>query len=179
MSSTRRHAISFVIAAFGLLAVAPQAQAAPFDAGLRIGSQTTEQDLGLPLFPGAKAQQDDKEDKAAVRLDLWGGAFGVRMAVGKFRTPAKASEVQAFYAKALAAHGAVLECKGPAPKSETKPEKREKGDKNSDAPLSCSDTRADGLVLKVGTERNQRHVAIQSKGDETFFQIVRIELRRD
>lgn len=175
--SSRRNAISLILAAFGLLAVAPPAaQAAPFDAGLRIGSQTNEKDLGLPILPGAQAQQDDKEDKAAVRLDLWGGAFGVRMAVGKFRTNAKPAEVQDFYAKALAAYGQVLECKGPAPKGEAKSEKR---DKNRDAPLSCSDTRADGLVLKVGTERNQRHVAIQAKGEGTHFQIVRIELRND
>lgn len=174
MSFARRTSFSLLFAVATVAAIAaPAALAAPFDAGLRLGAQATEKDLGLPLFPGAQVQRDDKEDKAAVRMDLWGGAFGLRMAVGKFKSPAKPEEIQAFYAKALAAHGTPLVCQGPAPQRD-KPK-----DKGRDAPLSCDDTRADGLVLKVGSERNQRHVAIQRKGEETFFQIVRIELRGD
>lgn len=175
MSFVRRAGFSFLLALVAVAAIAsPAVLAAPFDAGLRFGAQADEADLGLPLFPGAQVQRDDKEDKAAVRMDLWGGAFGLRMAVGKFKVAAKPEELQAFYAKALAAHGAVLNCKGPSPKAE----KRSK-EKGRDAPLSCDDTRAEGLVLKVGSERNQRHVAIQAKGDETHFQIVRIELKGD
>jgi len=174
MSFARRTAFTFLCALVAVAAIAsPAVLAAPFDAGLRIGAQATEKDLGLPLFPGAQVQRDEKEDKAAVRLDLWGGAFGLQMAVGKFRSSAKPEELQAFYAKALAAHGKVLECKGPSPKAE------KRKDEVRDAPLRCDDTRADGLVLKVGSERNQRHVAIQAKGAETHFQIVRIELKGD
>lgn len=174
MSFVRRNAFTFLFAVATVAAIAaPAALAAPFDAGLRFGAQAGEKDFELPIFPGAQVQRDDKEDKAAVRMELWGGAFGMRMAVGKFRSSAKPEEVQAFYAKALAAYGKPLVCQGPAAKSD-KP--KEKG---RDAPLSCDDTRADGLVLKVGSERNQRHVAIQRKGEETLFQIVRIELRGD
>jgi hypothetical protein len=174
MSFVRRTSLTFLFALVAVAAIAsPAVLAAPFDAGLRFGAQANETDLGLPLFPGAQVQRDDKEDKAAVRMDLWGGAFGLRMAVGKFKVAAKPEELQAFYAKALAVHGAVLSCKGPAPKAE------KRKDKGRDAPLSCDDTRAEGLVLKVGSERNQRHVAIQAKGDETHFQIVRIEMKGD
>lgn len=174
MSFVRRTAFTLLFAVAAVAAIAaPAALAAPFDAGLRFGAQAGEQDFGLPVFPGAQVQRDDKEDKAAVRMELWGGAFGMRMAVGKFRSSAKPEEIQAFYAKALAAHGKPLVCQGPAPKS------GKAKDKVRDAPLSCDDTRAEGLVLKVGSERNQRHVAIQRQGEETLFQIVRIEMRGD
>ncbi|MFN4115019.1 MAG: hypothetical protein ACK4F7_00785 [Inhella sp.] len=72
-----------------------------------------------------------------------------------------------------AADGKPLVCQGLAAKSD-KPK-----DKGRDAPLNCDDTRADGLVLKVGSQRKQHHVAIQRKGEQTLFQIVRIELRGD
>ncbi len=178
MSFVRRSLFTLVFAVVAVATVAaPAALASSLDAGLRIGEQASAQDLGLPVFPGAQPQRDDKDDKAAVRMELWGGAFGMRLAVGKFRSSADADEIQAFYAKALAAHGPVLECKGPSPRSADKPKSKRKS--GEDRPLSCDGSRSEGLVLKVGSERNQRHVAIQRKGAETEFQIVRLEMRGD
>lgn len=148
------------------------AAASPFEAGLRIGEQAGSKELGMPVYPGAQAQRDDKADKAAVHLKLWGGAFGAHMAVAKFRSTDRAEEVLSFYREVLAPFGKVLECRGPAPKQEAKKTEQR------DAPLRCEDTQ-DGVVLKVGTERNQRHVAIQAKGQEVWFQLVRIELKGD
>lgn len=155
-----------------LVGYTPAAGAAPFEAGLRIGEQASSKDLGMPIYPGAQVQRSDKEDKAAVHLDLWGGAFGARMAVAKFRSSDRAEELIDFYREVLQPFGKVLECRGPAPRGEAKKSEQR------DAPLRCEDTR-EGVVLKVGTERNQRHVAIQVKGQEVWFQLVRIELKGD
>lgn len=170
---------SLLVVGLALACGATQAQKKDgLDAGLRIGTQANAQDLGLPLYPGATVQRDDSEDKGAVRIDLWGGLFGLKLAVGKFATTDSLEAVAAHYRKAMGIYGTVLECRaGDAPQ----PRARAKKDKRSDEPVTCDEASlARGeLVLKVGTERNQRVVAMKPAGNGLHFQMVRVEVRRD
>lgn len=158
-----------------VLALASAVAAEPAtDAGLQVRESATEKELGLPLYPGAVAQRDDADDKAAVSLGLWGGPFGVHIAVRKMRSTDPLSAVAAFYRQQLAAHGTVLSCLPGAPAPSRASPKR-------DATLYCDDAppKPGGLVLKVGTPRNQRVVALQPQGREVHFQLVRIEVKGD
>ncbi len=148
------------------------------EAGLRIGTQASAQELGLPLYPGATVQRDDSDDKGAVRIDLWGGLFGLKLAVGKFASTDGLEAVAAHYRKAMAAYGTVLECRASDKSPASAAPKKGKG---GDEPVSCDDSSpaTEELVLKVGSERNQRVVAMKPVGKSLHFQIVRIELRRD
>ncbi|MFY8016484.1 MAG: hypothetical protein ACOVN9_00100 [Inhella sp.] len=170
---------SLLVVGLALACGATQAQKKDgLDAGLRIGTQANAQDLGLPLYPGATVQRDDSEDKGAVRIDLWGGLFGLKLAVGKFATSDSLEAVAAHYRRAMAAHGKVLECRATGQAPASTPSKK---DKNSDEPVSCdaSSGSTGELVLKVGTERNQRVVAMKPVGKGLHFQVVRIEVKRD
>ncbi len=170
-------ALAFSLLAFGTMAAEPASAPRPApatDAGLHVRESATEAELGLPFYPGSQAQRDDADDKAAVSLGLWGGRFGLRIAVRKMRSSDPLPAVAAFYRQRLAAHGAVLECLPGAKPTARAADPREER-------LNCDDTlpKPGGLVLKVGTPRNQRVVALQTQGREVHYQIVRIELRGD
>lgn len=144
------------------------------DAGLQVREAATEKELGLPLYPGARPQGDDNEDKGAVSLGLWGGPFGVSIAVRKLRSSDPMAQVVAFYRQQLAVHGIVLECtpgRPAAPEAEGRAASTLRCDKGP--------TQAGSLILKVGTPRNQRVVALQPQGREVHFQLVRIEVKGD
>lgn len=145
-----------------------------FKAGIELREQASPRDLGLPLYPAAKVQRDDASDKGAVSLGLWGGAFGVRLAVAKFSSEDEFDAVARYYRVTMAAYGTVLECRegNSGRKSGVKPEP----DK-----LSCEDAEpgAGGLVLKVGKPKDQRVVSLQPKGKQVHFQLVRIEAKGD
>lgn len=159
-------------------AQAQDGQLGGFKAGIELRPQATTKELGLPLYPGAQAQRDDAKDKGAVTLGLWGGAFGLHLAVGKFASSDSFDEVARYYRVAMAAYGPVLECR--AENSGDKAPKPEKpAAKGGEESLSCKDAEpgASGLVLKVGKPKDQRVVALQPKGAQVHFQLVRIEAR--
>ena len=75
----------------------------------------------------------------------------------------------------MAAYGQVLECR-----AENSGDKAPKpAAKGGEETLSCKDAEpgASGLVLKVGKPKDQRVVALQPKGAQVHFQLVRIEAR--
>lgn len=142
-----------------------------FSAGIEVRGKATASELGLPVYPGAKLQINSGDDKGAVSLGLWGGAFGLKLAVAKFSSGDKFEELLDFYKRAMGGHGVVLECRAANSGTAAKAEGEDR--------ISCKDAEPgkDGLVLKVGKPKDLRIVAIQSKGKETHFQIVRIEAK--
>ena len=166
--------LAFVVGSGAAVAQAEEGQLGGFKAGIELREQAGQRDLGLPLYPAAKVQRDDASDKGAVSLGLWGGAFGVRLAVAKFSSEDTFDAVARYYRVTMAAYGTVLECReaNSGRKSGVKPE----ADK-----LSCEDAEpgASGLVLKVGKPKDQRVVSLQPQGKQVHFQLVRIEAKGD
>jgi hypothetical protein len=144
-----------------------------FSAGIEMREQATSKDLGLPIYPGAQVQRDSKDDKGSVTLGLWGGAFGVHLAVGQYRSEDGLDDVAGFYRRALAPYGRVLECRAENSGA--------KASKPAPEQLGCDDAEPghNGLVLKSGTKKDQRVVALQPKGKELRFQLVRLTARGD
>jgi len=144
-------------------------------AGVTISKQATAKDVGPPVYPGAKAHKDEKDDSAAVQMGLWGSTFGFKLAVikmGSYDAPEKIAE---FYKKALAKYGAVLNCSDPSQKEGAK---EKSGSSNK---LECGDDKPEkgGLVFKAGTKEKQHIVGIQPNGQGTVFQLVYVEARGD
>ena len=151
------------------------AAASDFKAGIELREQATAAEVGLPAYPGARPQRDKEEDKAALRLDLWGGAYGFRLVVAKFAVEAEPDKVASFYRAALAQFGPVLDCSaGAAPRAPAA---------SSAAPgqLSCGEDRprSGGQLYKAGTRERQRVVSLQPAGaGQTHFQLVLVETRK-
>jgi hypothetical protein len=81
--------------------------------------------------------------------------------------------VAAFYRKALAKYGKVLDC------SDSSKATSDKAKSNSTNELSCEDEqpKSGEFVLKAGTKEEQHVVGVQASGDLTVFHLVYIETR--
>ena len=144
-------------------------------AGVMLSKQATARDVGLPVYPGAKAHKDEKDDSPTVQMGLWGGSFGFKLAVMKMESNDAPEKIAEFYKKALAKYGAVLNCSDASQKASGK----DKG--GSSNKLECDDDKAEkgGLVFKAGTKEKQHVVGIQPNGQGSLFQLVYVEARGD
>ena len=141
--------------------------------GFIASDEASAKEVGLPLYPGARPHKDDSDSSSAVQLGLWGGSSGFKLAVLKLESNDSPEKVAAFYRKALAKYGKVLDCA-----NSSKPTgEKEKG--NSSNELGCEDDRPEsgGFVLKAGTKEEQHLVGIEAKGSFTVFHLVYVEDR--
>jgi hypothetical protein len=78
--------------------------------GFVASKNASAKDVGLPLYPGSRKHKDDSDDSASVQLGAWGGSYGFKLAVIKMESDDAPDKVTAFYRKALAKYGKVLNC---------------------------------------------------------------------
>ncbi|MFZ3217267.1 MAG: hypothetical protein WA192_14515 [Candidatus Acidiferrales bacterium] len=138
--------------------------------GFNLGKNASAKDVGLPIYPGARRHQDDSDDSSALNMGLWGGSSGFKLFVLKMESPDAPAKVAAFYRKALAKYGAVLECSNASPAADASEDK-------SSHKLNCSDDKLKPgeISLKAGTKDKQHDVGIQPNGSGTVFQLVYVE----
>ena len=142
------------------------------DAGIRFRLQASEREIGLPVYPGAKPHKDSKGDSPAANIGLWGNGFGFKLVVLKMETPDAPAKVAAFYQKALAKYGKVLDCTNQPAKPDTQ------GTKKTSSAITCDDTPETGAMLfKSGTKGKQHIVGIQPDGQGSVFQMVLLDTR--
>jgi len=141
------------------------------NAGIKVSGEATAKDVGLPLYPGAKPQKDAKDDSSAANLGLWGGAFAFKLVVLKLETADAPDKVAAFYRKALAKYGPVLDCSNP-PASKQQ-------DNNKSGKLTCDEDKPDagGQLFKSGSKEKQHIVAVKASAPGTTFQLLYLEAR--
>lgn len=77
-------------------------------------------------------------------------------------------KIAAFYKKALAKYGKVLDCSHPSPAGETAESD------SSPKRLTCEDDKPKegGMLFKAGTNEKQHAVGIQPNGRGSLFQLV-------
>jgi hypothetical protein len=156
-----------------------------FGAGVHLTDSAKAQDVGLPLYPGARPDRKKKtngeSDTDSVNLSAWGGSFGFKLVVVSMESDDSAEKIAAFYQDKLAKYGTVLECNRDAAGSKKKSLKLSKSDgkKRADAPLTCNDEtiNQEGLVYRTGTQQLQRAAAVQSRNGGSTFQLVLVEKR--
>lgn len=142
------------------------------DSGIRFRLEVSEKEIGLPIYPGAKPHKDDKGDSPAANIGLWGSSFGFKLVVLKMETPDAPAKVAAFYQKALAKYGKVLDCTNPQAKSDAQ------GTKKASSTITCDDTPETGAMLfKSGTRGKQHIVGIEPNGQGSVFQMVLLDTR--
>lgn len=159
MSQGKSHRATTAGLLLACLAAAPAwAADKEFSLGLQGHERTTLADVGLPAYPGAKPYSETSGDKPAVSIGAWAGAFGLRVNAMKFQVADAPARVAAFYGKALARHGDVLDCREPAARS--------KPPKNSGR-ISCDGgaPAAGEYEFRVGTDKQFRVVTVKPHGD--------------
>src|SRR5580693_1953202 len=143
--------------------------------GLVISAQASAKEAGLPLYPGAKPHKDEKDDSSGAKLGLWGTTFGFKLVAVKMESEDSQEKVAAFYQKALAKYGSVLNC------SDSSKSQADKDKNESSKKLTCGDDHPDagGLLFKVGSKEKQRIVSVTPNGLGCIFHIVYLEARSD
>lgn len=140
--------------------------------GLKINDEATPADVGLPSYPGSKPYKEGEQSSSAANLGFSTGSFGIKVIGMNFETRDKPERVATFYKRALSKYGNVLECTGD---TDTRPTQRRADDEE----LVCEadDPGTNSVVYKVGTEKNQRIVAIKSSDGGTRFSLVHVDMR--
>jgi hypothetical protein len=143
--------------------------------GLMISAKATAKEVGLPLYPGARPSKEDGDGSAAANLGLWGSSFGFKLVVLKMESNDSKEKVAAFYQKALAKYGTVLNC------SESSKSSTDKDKDDSSKKLTCGDDHADagGMLFKAGSKEKQHLVSVKPNGTGCIFHIVYLEARSD
>ncbi|MFL6577242.1 MAG: hypothetical protein ACJ8MR_11545 [Povalibacter sp.] len=94
----------------------------------------------------------------------------------KMETPDSPEKVAHFYRQALTRYGTVLECSGHAKQHASA---RESNSKDDALECDSEDQDAHELVYKVGTQGDQRIVAIKPHNAGARFSLVRVDVRGD
>lgn len=138
-------------------------------AGFVLSADASAEDVGLPIYPGAKPLKEDPKESSAVKMGLWGGSSGFKLAVLKLESNDSAAKIADFYRKELTKYGTVLDCGQPSA-AQTK----SSSDTNQ---LECDDDQPvkGGYTLKAGTKNNQHIVGIEPKGSHTKIALVYVQ----
>jgi hypothetical protein len=140
-------------------------------AGIYFNAEASAKDVGLPIYPGARPHKEKDEDNASAKFGLWGSSFAFKLAVVKLESSDSPQKVAAFYKKALAKYGAVLDC------GTASAQTREKDEGKSSKQLTCEDDKPNPgeMTFKAGTKEKQHVVGIQPNGEGSIFQLVYVE----
>lgn len=143
--------------------------------GFNLGKNASAKDVGLPIYPGSRRHQDNSDDSPALNMGLWGGSSGFKLFVLKMESPDAPDKVAAFYRKALAKYGTVLDCTHPPPSSGNSDDSNKKSAKA----LTCEDEKPKSgeISLKSGTKAKEHAVGIQPSGSGTLYRLVYVETR--
>lgn len=152
---------------------------------LHVGSDADARKAGLPLYPGARPKSND-ENKDKVNLGILTEAFGMKLVVASYVSEDAPGKVIGFYRDRLKKYGKVLEChsRKHGGNVDVHEDDNDKDDKDSDAKdskqLKCEgDNTGPVTELKVGSENNQRVVAIEpgESGKGSTFALVYVHTR--
>jgi hypothetical protein len=166
----RALAVALLLFGVGACSADDSASSSGIEASLRIDDEATAQDVGLPTYPGSKLYKEPGDESAGANIGLSTSVFGLKVAAVKLESADKPEQVARFYREALSKYGDVLDCSDGAAAS---------GKTTASEGLKCdpADSGRHSHVYKVGTEKNQRVVAIKPHGRGTRFDLVYVNIR--
>ncbi|MBM0106938.1 hypothetical protein JM946_19555 [Steroidobacter sp. S1-65] len=134
---------------------------------VKVTDQAEVADVGLPEYPGATPYKEPGETSSGANIGLSAGSFGFKVAALELSSSDRPEQVAAFYRKALAKYGPVLDCSTGSPRSKRT------------GVLTCDadDPNSHEIVYKAGTDDNQRIVAIDPLGNGTRISLVHVDTR--
>jgi len=130
--------------------------------------QTNVKDTGLALYPGARPRKDSDDERHSANVDISSSLFGLKVVALKFESDDAQDKVLTFYRKEMGKYGNVVDCTGGGFSMNF-----HRHDKDAEVTCEGRDAGHDYKeVLKVGTENNQRILAIRPSGNGSVFALV-------
>jgi hypothetical protein len=125
-------------------------------------------ETGLSLYPGARAKMDSDDEHHSANVNISSSLFGLKVVALKYESDDASDKVLTYYRKEMGKYGKVVDCTGGFNMNFHHHDK--------DAEVTCDGNERPGREykeeLKVGTENNQRVVAIKPKSSGTEFTLV-------
>lgn len=125
-------------------------------------------DTGLSPYPGARIAKEDDDHHHSANVNISSSLFGLKVIALKYQSDDPSDKVVSFYRKEMGKYGKVIDCTGGFSMNFHHHDK--------DADVTCDDRNGSDHgykeELKVGTENNQRVVAIKPKNDGSEFTLV-------
>lgn len=143
------------------------------DVRLNISEQASAAELGLPDYPGSRPYKDEDSTSSAADIGLSTPWFGFKVVAKQLQSADEPERIAAFYRRALAKYGTVLDCSRRAAGG------TESGSAAQDGhELTCDATDAEsrGFVFKAGTEEQQRIVTVTPHAGGTRFSLVHLDM---
>ena len=131
-------------------------------------------ETGLAAYPGAQVKADTEDGDSGANVNISSSIFGMKLAVLKYQTSDPPEKVLDFYRKEMSRYGKVIDCKGGFNMTFHH--------RDRDADVSCGESEGPNphhyrQELKVGTENNQRIVAVKPSGNGTDFVMLYVRAR--
>jgi len=151
--------------------------------GIHVSKGADARDTGLPIYPGARQKDDDKDgEEKSANVNISAGFFGLKVVAVEFLSDDSPEKVSAYYKDQLKKYGTILECHTTNRHGDTGDVNVHVGkndDKKDSHQLTCEQNSGPTIELKVGTKENQRIVAVspQDKGKGTEFALVYVQMR--
>src|ERR1700730_1076588 len=144
---------------------------------LHVGDDANARKAGLPLYPGSRLRHD-QENSDAVNIGVLTEACGFKLVVAKYDCDDAPAKIIDFYRDKLKKYGSVLECHSQKHGGDVDVHDDDKDSKASKE-LKCEQNSGPVTELKVGTEDNQRVVAIEPRdaGKGSSFALVYVHSR--
>ncbi|MGC2745409.1 MAG: hypothetical protein WA672_19735 [Candidatus Angelobacter sp.] len=126
-------------------------------------------DTGLSPYPGARLAKDDDDDRHnSANVNISSSLFGLKVVALNYETDDPSDKVLSFYRKEMGKYGKVVDCTGGFNMSFHHRDK--------DADVTCDGHSGSDHQykeeLKVGTENNQRIVAIKPRNGGSEFTLL-------
>ncbi len=147
---------------------------------MHLGSDGSAKEVGLPLYPGARPKKDDKENSNNANLSLFTSAFGFKLVAVSYESDDAPEKLVAYYRDKLKKYGNVLECRTKKHGGDVSTHAEDDESTSKSKELKCEgDNTGPVTELKVGTEDNQRIVAVEpaETGRGATFDLVYVRSR--
>lgn len=143
---------------------------------LHVGKDADAKKIGLPLYPGARLKENDKNDSQA-NLSILTESFGMKLLVANYVSDDVPAKIIDFYRTKLKRYGNVLECHSQKSGVNVHDDNKD-SKKDDDKQLKCDQDSGPVTELKVGTEDNQHVVSVEpAEGKGTHFALVYVHTR--
>lgn len=124
-------------------------------------------DTGLALYPGARPRKDADDEHHSANVNISSSLFGLKVVAMKFESDDSPDKLLAFYRKDMGKYGKVIDCTGGFSLN------FHHHDKDDEVTCGAGDSgREYKQELKVGTENNQRIMAVRPSGNGSVFALV-------
>ncbi len=139
--------------------------------GVHVSKQADISDVGLTVYPGARAKEKDSggSDKSA-NVNISGFGYGIKVIALEYESDDAPAKVLSFYKDQLKKYGNVLECHTSGLNLDMKAGSHHSGNDSNE--LTCEGEHGNNIELKVGRNDDQHIVAVQPQGKGSSFSLV-------